>query len=50
VKAKLEVSTLELDIQLKRVDFPTLATPIIPHFNAILFKLWPKIKKKEHPA
>ena len=35
VKAKLEVSTLVLDMQLKRVDLPTLATPIIPHFSAI---------------
>jgi hypothetical protein len=49
VKAKLDVSTLVLDIQLNRVDFPTLATPIIPHLSAILCKIWLKIKKKEAP-
>jgi len=47
VKAKLEVSTLVFDMQLKRVDFPTFATPTIPHFNAILYKLWRKNTKKE---
>jgi hypothetical protein len=47
VNAKLEVSTLVLDMQLNSVDLPTLATPIIPHLSAILCKIWIKIKKKE---
>jgi hypothetical protein len=40
VKAKLEVSTFVFDMQLKRVDFPTLATPMMPHFNAIAQSLF----------
>jgi hypothetical protein len=50
VKAKLDVSTFELDMQLKRVDLPTFATPMIPHFSAILCKIWPKNTKKEVAA
>jgi hypothetical protein len=36
VNAKLVVSTFVSDMQLKRVDLPTFATPIIPHCKAII--------------
>ena len=35
-KGKLADCALALDKQLKRVDFPTLGNPTIPHFNAII--------------
>jgi len=50
VKAKLEVSTFVFDMQLKRVDFPTFATPMMPHFNAIAQSLFYRIAKVNNPS
>ena len=38
-KGKFADCALALDKQLKRVDFPTLGSPTIPHFRAITFQI-----------
>jgi hypothetical protein len=36
-KGKFAACALALDKQLNNVDFPTLGSPTIPHFNAMIF-------------
>jgi hypothetical protein len=35
------------DKQLNKVDFPTFGRPTIPHFNAMIFELGCKDRKKQ---
>jgi hypothetical protein len=46
-KGKLADWAFALDKQLKRVDFPTLGKPTIPHFNAIVFYFFRLAKLKD---
>src|SRR6201994_3606678 len=44
---KLAACALAFDKQLKRVDFPTLGKPTIPHCKPILFSFESRSKKQE---